>query len=100
MSQTEETVKGWKPVCPEGSIDSADAPLKDRAVCPWLLKENYDKDRVPNVIHEAVCLCGSCLKVGKCVPIYADIPILKKLEDEYKSGKLSVAVACSCILGK
>nr|WOE89250.1 interleukin 17-10 [Sepiella japonica] len=92
------TKKEPKLVCPDGPPTSIDAPLNERAICPWIINKTIDKNRIPEVIEEAVCSCKECSNIGTCIPSYAEVSVLRKISNKTVVENLKVAVACNCIM--
>lgn len=84
-------------VCPKRPPTSPDAPIRERALCPWQINTTYDETRRPHFVEEAVCLCKRCFNQGTCYPIFAPINVYKILSaDHWEVQTLSRAVACEC----
>ncbi|KAK3538888.1 hypothetical protein QTP86_020184, partial [Hemibagrus guttatus] len=78
--------------------------LNERSLAAWTYVERIDMDRVPQVIHEAVCLARhSCNGVDsslsvESIPISIKIPVLRRNPGclHHSMEFESVNIACIC----
>lgn len=81
----------------------SDVDISKSSLCPWIIKENYDRFRKPQRIHEAKCLCYSPLlgvdNTYECREIYYDMYVEKARYCEgnkchYLATTESISVGC------
>ncbi|KAJ8393036.1 hypothetical protein AAFF_G00069400 [Aldrovandia affinis] len=82
-----------------------------RSLSAWTWRVNFQENRIPKAIHEAVCSSSYCLhpKYGRArdemneelnsVPIHQELLVLhlNKTLNVYQASHLSVAVGCTCV---
>ena len=91
--------------CPT-KLASDDAPVQERAHCPWFNVINNDRKRYPNELTEARCKCDRCLGVdglSQCEPVYYNVHVLLRTEQcdgegyyKWQSGWQKISVGCTC----
>lgn len=84
------------------AVASTHAELYERSLCPWYWSLNYDPNRIPTVLPEAVCKCKSqkiADAVYECHEMKYHVRILKYVKscDEYVLGEVAVGMACIAI---
>ncbi|KAM9446311.1 interleukin-17F [Clarias gariepinus] len=84
-------------------VTSIPSRLNERSLAAWTYIERIDLDRVPQVIHEAVCLTKhSCNGVEglsvESIPISIKIPVLRRNPGclHHSMEFESVNIACIC----
>ncbi|XP_033644984.1 interleukin 17-like protein [Asterias rubens] len=97
--------------CPVGETISNDAPLGERALCPWKMVSTYDATRYPSTLLKAVPKCESCLSADgltvlpntRCEVVYYPTKVLRQKGCEqdgvmqYGVEPFQMAVATQCI---
>lgn len=93
-----------------GQVECPDHPTSDpydhnsvmaRALCPWYWRVNYDPQRIPAVLPEAVCRCpravtGNKVVAYECQPLMMQLRILKfdSTCSRYAEETMELATAC------
>lgn len=78
---------------------STHAELHERALCPWYWNLNYDPNRIPSILPEAVCKC-KWLKIGdaayECHTLKYQVRVLKYVEscEDYELAEVAIGMAC------
>uniref|UniRef100_A0A0K0EJD2 Interleukin-17 n=1 Tax=Strongyloides stercoralis TaxID=6248 RepID=A0A0K0EJD2_STRER len=89
---------------PENNINSS---MKERSLCPYEYRINFDINREPKYIKETVCLCKKSRSHSNssCYPIKREMPVLKKVlcditgeRYEYVKAVQSITVGCHSAL--
>ena len=85
---------------------SDDAPVQERALCPWFNVINNDRKRYPNELTEARCKCDGCIGgdgLSQCEPVYYNVHVLLRTEQcdqegyyKWQSGWQKISVGCTC----
>lgn len=68
-------------ICSQSLENKIDSSMKERSLCPYEYRINFDIDREPKYIKETVCLCKKSRShpESSCYPIKREMPILKKV---------------------
>lgn len=87
--------------CTEAAT-SIQAELNDRSLCPWYWNLNFDPNRIPAILPEAVCKCKS-QHYGdlfyECHEMKYQVRVLKfgKSCDEPEMGEVAIGMACVAV---
>ena len=78
-------------------------PLKQRALAPWNTVMNFNRDRYPQYLPQAICNCKHCKKEFICETVYYNVPVLWKSKScdhhnrfKYTTGWERLPVGCTC----
>ncbi|XP_022089885.1 interleukin-17F-like [Acanthaster planci] len=98
--------------CPSGDRVQSHWPTSRSATCPWRYETDYDADRFPSTLTQAVCSCAQegCLNPYtnepepdlECTPVMYSVPVMRRRDcvdgvaDVYQDVE-SVTVACVCL---
>jgi hypothetical protein len=81
---------------------STHAELHERSLCPWYWNLNYDPNRIPSLLPEAVCKCKSqriADAVYECHAMKYHVRVLKFVKscDEFVLGEAAIGMACIAV---
>ncbi|XP_038057112.1 interleukin-17D-like [Patiria miniata] len=107
-----ETHQESNETCPVGDLVQDHWPKSRSATCPWQYVNDYNPNRFPASISQAVCSCArqGCLDPYtseprpdlQCSPVSYTVPVLRRgdcvdgVSDIYQDFE-SVSVACACM---
>lgn len=94
-----------------GSIECPDQPSDDpydhgsimaRSLCPWYWRVNYDPQRIPAVLPEAVCRCpravtGNRIVAYECQPLVMNLRVLRFDSNCLKYTEQTIEIAMACV---
>jgi len=88
--------------CPHALDSTLDDPLMGRSLCPWYWKINYNKNRIPAMLPEAVCRCRNAairangIITYQCQPLTMHVRVLELDEtcERYEEKSVEISLAC------
>ncbi|XP_036398080.1 interleukin 17a/f2 [Megalops cyprinoides] len=104
----------WNYQAGRGDVQEGNGNIHNRSLSAWTWRVNYEENRIPKSISEAVCNFSYCTDPKSdpdkaelhdklnSVPIHQEVLVLNlnKTLNCYQASYISVTVGCTCVRAK